>query len=653
MFSANQKYHEDVRRSLIESLYASSTSLGIGAAAGFMVSLAVAFVAGSPLLYSVSVIICLIAVGRTWSSIIFNQRRLRGSPGSYRGWERAYELGAWSYAAMLGVLAFAALQTTNDPVAHLLAVALASGYAGGISARNAGRVQIAAGQVALALAPTSAALVLTASWPHAILGIVLFLTIVAMWDISFTTHRILLDALTDRKEKAQLATKFELLARFDALTGVENRMAMQSRLQELLIDGERHGGKTIILWFDLDRFKEINDSLGHLVGDELLRIVTARVRDLVDGRAHLARFGGDEFILLCPGMTPSLAESLGDAILQRMAEPVVIASHQLSVSCSIGMAIAPDHGATSDDLLQHADTALYEAKRRGRNCHVMFNWALKERFNRVRDIENGLREAIENNALDVHYQPIIDTRTGVVTTCEALVRWVHPQLGNISPAEFIPIAETTGVIGPLTEYVIRKACHDAAQWPNDVRVAINICPVLLKSPQLARAVVAALMEAGLSARRMELEVTESLFLSEDQHIDRMLQDLRRIGVGLSLDDFGTGYSSLSYLRHFRFDTLKIDQSFMRNAGASLEDRAVIGAISFLAQKLEMETVAEGIETEAHLQCAIDAGFTHVQGYLFCVPQPAAKIAAVLNAGPVALIANRGPAGASRGRRKAG
>jgi diguanylate cyclase (GGDEF)-like protein len=642
--------NEDVHRSLVESLYASTLSLAFGALAGVMLSLAAAFYSPDWLVDATAILICIVAVGRTVATLMFNRRRSKGGAEHYRVWERIYELGAWIYAALLGALALFALTRSAGAVEHLVAVALAIGYAGGISGRNAGQVRIAIGQICLALGPTSIGLWLVGQPGYMLLGVAGFLMILGLAEISATTHRILIGALVDKRDKGQLATRFERLARHDSLTGLENRMAMQARLSDMLQSAVTNERTLALLWLDLDRFKEINDSLGHIVGDRLLCEVAARLHDVLEERGALARFGGDEFVMLCPGMDAEEATKLAADVLDRLVAPFAFDVHQLSISGSIGIAIGPHDGTTSDELMLNADVALYDAKRNGRNRFAMFSWAMKEKFDRVRELELGLRQAIDQDALNVHFQPIIELATGRVTCCEALVRWTHPELGNISPGEFIPAAEHAGLIGPLTECVIRKACAAAAQWPDDVRVAVNISPDLLKSAHFSRVLLSALMSTGIQARRLDLEVTESLFLEGDGHTHVILSELRRIGVHLSLDDFGTGYSSLSYLRSYRFDTLKIDQSFIRGAGKSAEDRAVIAAMSFLADRLDMETVAEGIETEEQLRCAMDAGFSHVQGYMFCSPCPQDKLLDYLAKGPVA-IRRALPADTTTGRRR--
>jgi diguanylate cyclase (GGDEF)-like protein len=628
----------DVRRSLVETLYASPTSLTIGAATGAAVGLVIASMTGDTYIHWVVIAVCIIGTLRVISAIFFHRQLMRGTAVASRNWELAYELGAWAYAGLLGLMGFVTLLRSDSPVIHMLSVAMAAGYAGGISGRNAGRVQIAIGQVCLALLPTATGLWLEGSTGYRVLSCAMVLMILGLAEISNTTHRIVVQALIGKRDKSLLAEKFERMARYDSLTGVENRMAMQMRLREIFENNRKPNDAVAILWMDLDRFKEINDSLGHMVGDQLLRAVAQRLDEVLHGRGKVARFGGDEFILICQDTDRHGAQAIAREIIDYFAYGFDVGDHVLQVTASIGYAVAPQDGRDMDELMQHADLALYEAKHDGRNRAASFNWSLKERFNRVHEIETGLRRAIEIDELKLAFQPIVDLATGKIDACEALLRWDHPTLGPVSPTEFIPIAESMGMIEPMTAWVLRNACTAAASWPDDVRIAINISPASLKSHDLPANVIATLLETGLSARRLELEVTESIFLDDSGQTSTILRELQRIGLRLSLDDFGTGYSSLSYLRSYRFDTLKVDQSFMAGIHNNREDRAIVRAVGSLARDLDMDTVAEGIETSDQLHHAREAGFTNVQGYLLSRPVDRDAIAALIAAGPMLPLA---------------
>lgn len=603
----------------MESLYASPTSLAIGALSGFLLSIAIAQISHDPVMTGCAAVISLIAVGRTISAIFYYRKLKSGIARAYRRWEMAYELGAWSYAAMLGMLALVTLVRTDNPAIHMLSVSLATGYGAGIAGRNAGRVKIALGQTSLALLPTVVGLWLSGDFGYRALAVVLFIMIFAMRDITRTTHNIVVEALRGKQEKSLLAAKFERLARYDSLTGLENRMAMQMRLRDLFAANRYSHDAFAILWMDLDKFKEVNDSLGHQVGDGLLRAVAERLSGTIGDRGHVARFGGDEFVILCPGANRTVAQEIAEDLLAALAKGMRVGQHLLTNTASIGIAVGPQDGRDADELMQHADLALYEAKNKGRNKVVSFVWSMKERFHRLHEIETGLRRAVANGELVLKFQPIFEVKTGRIAVCEALLRWNHPTLGQISPSEFIPVAESTGTIEEITHWTIDSACEAAALWPEDVRLAINISPAVLHSGALPTAVIEALVKTGLSARRLELEMTESVFLDDDTHTQHMLKALQQIGLRMVLDDFGTGYSSLSYLRSYRFDGIKIDRSFMTGIATSVEDQAIVRAVTLMAEALDMEVVAEGIETQEQLDYAKDAGIDTVQGFLMSEP----------------------------------
>ncbi|WP_460987822.1 putative bifunctional diguanylate cyclase/phosphodiesterase [Sphingobium sp. TomTYG75] len=612
----------EVQDSLVQSLYASPKSLMIGALAGGALSFVVAYHAGRAEITTIAALIFLVAVSRSISAVYFLRQLADHQGPTQQIWGLAYELGAWGYAALLGLLAFATLVLTGDASLHILSVTLVAAYSGGIAGRNAGRIHIAIGQTCFALLPTSLGLCIAGGLGYWVLATMLFLMIFAMAEITRTTHRIVVEALQGNYEKSQLATKFERLARFDSLTGVENRMAMQMRLRELFDKRQSDQDPMAVFWMDLDRFKEINDSLGHIIGDQLLCTVAARLSHALDSRGHVARFGGDEFIVICPGADRSIAEQIAHDVMTEFSHDFDVSGYHLTVTASMGIAVAPDDGRDSEELLQHADMALYEAKRTGRNRHAQFDWTMKERQNRTYELEMALRSAMANGELLLHYQPIFDTVTGKIAICEALMRWDHPTMGRISPAEFIPVAESSSLIEPITAWALEQACRDAMLWDDHVRVAVNISPALIKSDGLPRAVISALMGSGLKAKRLELEVTESIFLEDSGRTSLILSELQRIGLRLALDDFGTGYSSLGYLRDYSFDTLKVDQSFMRSVGEEGRDRAIAQSVAYLAHSLDVETVAEGIETEEQLRYAREMGFTNVQGFVLSRPMPA-------------------------------
>lgn len=626
------KADADLRQSLAQSLYSAPMSLLIGGGTGFAISFVIAFLSHDPLFAQMAMAIGCVAALPAAITSSYGKAAVSAWPGGQRYEAWLFETGAWIYAGLVGLLAFSTVTRIATPALHVLAVTFAVAYAGATSARNAGCLRAAMGQSVLAVVPAAVGLWMVGGLAYYVLaGALVFITI-SFGEISATTNRIVVNALRGERDKSQLALKFERLARFDSLTGVENRMAMQIRLREIFEKNRRANDAVAVLWMDLDRFKEINDSIGHIIGDHLLCAVAEKLSEALDGRGHVARFGGDEFIVICPRVGRAGAQAIAADMLDYFRQSFDIAGHTLSVTASIGIAIAPQDGRDVDELLQHADMALYQAKGTGRNRAVNFSWSMKERFNRLHELETGLRRAVADGELFLHFQPMFHMVTGKVVACEALLRWTHPTLGSIAPKELIPVAENIGLIDEISDWVLAEACSAAMDWPDDIRVAVNMSPVLFRSADLPRTIIGHLMATGLPARRLELEVTESVFLDDQPRTSALLQELRKIGLRLALDDFGTGYSSLSYLSAYAFDTIKIDQSFLRNVHSSPENQAVIRAIAFLADELGMDIVAEGIETQDQQDYTITAGFTYAQGFLLCQPRPRAEITGMIHHG---------------------
>jgi diguanylate cyclase (GGDEF)-like protein len=414
------------------------------------------------------------------------------------------------------------------------------------------------------------------------------------------------------------------------MTGLENRGAFQERLQAELAD-RPEAAEIAVLWVDLDKFKEINDSLGHPTGDKVLRSVSRQLAAIIDGRGCVARFGGDEFVLLARGERPGFAEDLAREVMRGLLMPIDVDGASIQVTGSIGVAVGPGHGTDGETLLQHADMALYHAKANGRNDFCLFRMAMEEEFLELRTLETALRHAIEKNELEVYYQPIVDLATGRTKSCEALLRWHHPEFGSVSPSRFIPLAESTGLITPISHWVLGQACAAAASWPEEVSVAVNMSPALLKDLHLSHMILSALYTTGLQARRLELEITETVLLEENAQSNALIREFQKIGLKLAIDDFGTGYSSLTYLKKYAFDKIKIDTTFIADVTRSREARAIINALVGLAAELDMEIVAEGIETETQLGYVTGAHCTAAQGFYLGRPMPAADIKARLEA----------------------
>lgn len=421
----------------------------------------------------------------------------------------------------------------------------------------------------------------------------------------------------DVTERVRAVEHIEFLARHDDLTGLGNRVVLEESLERSLYRLHRRGEPFAVLCLDLDRFKGINETLGRRFGDALLRQVADRLRAATREDDLLVRHGGDEFIVIQSGASNAEdAAQFAQRIIASLSQPYSIGEHKIIIGSSIGIALAPDNGSNPEQLLQNADLALYRAKANGRGAYCFFDESLHAKVRARRDIERELRRSCFDDEFEVVYQQQFDLRSRSVTGVEALLRWRNAKLGQVSPSDFIPVAEDLGLIISLGEWALKAACHEVARWPEPVRLAVNVSPVQFRRGHLVETVRTALSESGLPPRSLELEITESLFLSEDENTAETMRTLREMGVSFSLDDFGTGYSSLSYVRRFPVSKIKIDQSFIRDLPNSPGNLEIVRAISALAESLGLKTTAEGVETREELDLLLLAGCTEAQGYYF-------------------------------------
>jgi diguanylate cyclase (GGDEF)-like protein len=412
------------------------------------------------------------------------------------------------------------------------------------------------------------------------------------------------------------------LARHDALTDLPNRVLFREKLEEAIVRARRGPGLAL-LYLDLDQFKAVNDTLGHPIGDALLQAVAQRLLERTRETDTVARLGGDEFaIVQTPLDGPADATAFAQRLIELFDEPFEIAGHQLLIGTSIGIAFAPQDGMDSDHLLKCADLALYRAKTDGRSVYRLFQAGMDAAMQARRLLEVSLRQALKGGQFELYYQPLVDPHESTVSGFEALLRWRHPDAGIIPPQQFIPIAEETGLIGPIGDWVLREACATVASWPGEMRVAVNLSPAQFKNRDLVATVALALRDAGLAPDRLELEITETVMLQDTDATVATLHKLQELGVRIAMDDFGTGYSSLSYLRRFPFDRIKIDQSFVREMCHEQDCGAIVRAVAGLSNELGMATTAEGVETREQLDAVMQAGCTEVQGYLFSAAVPA-------------------------------
>ena len=434
-----------------------------------------------------------------------------------------------------------------------------------------------------------------------------------------TTHH-------DITEQRQAEARIAHLALHDALTGLANRTLLNERLQQALTRVARNAEIVAVLLLDLDHFKKVNDSLGHPAGDKLLKMVGERLRGLVRETDTIARLGGDEFAIVQVAIAqPCDATALARRIIEAITEPYDIEGHQVTIGTSVGIAIGPANGSTTEQLMQNADLALYRAKRDGRGTFRLFEEQMDAEMQRRCVMERELRQALVEGQFELHYQPQVNLAHNQVCGFEALLRWRHPAKGMVAPDEFIPLAEKSGFIVPLGEWVMRQACATAASWPDDLRIAVNVSPKQLGNPALVQVIASALGASGLSPRRLEVEITESALLTDNEEILATLASLRKLGVRIAVDDFGIGFSSLNHLRRFRFDKVKIDRSLVESFAEGGNALDVVRAVALLAKGLGIETTAEGVETQAQLEGVKAEGCTEMQGFHFSRPLPASQI----------------------------
>jgi diguanylate cyclase (GGDEF)-like protein len=443
----------------------------------------------------------------------------------------------------------------------------------------------------------------------------------------------------DITERRRAEEQIAHMARHDALTGLPNRILLTERLGGALTAAASRNEMLAVLYLDLDHFKGVNDTLGHSVGDELLKAIAERLRTCIDETDTVARLGGDEFAIIQTNLeSPSEAAMLARLICDAIKEPYDLGGHVVIADTSIGIAIGPNDGSHVDALLKNADMALYGAKADGRGTYRFFEAEMDARVKARRAMELALRHALEAGEFELHYQPLLDLERDCVTCCEALLRWRHPERGMIPPSEFIPVAEEIGLIVPLGEWVLRQACLDAATWPEQVKVAVNLSPRQLINQSLLPVAINALMASGLAPSRLELEITEAVLLHNTDATMAPLHRLRELGVRISMDDFGTGYSSLSYLRSFPFDKIKIDRCFIAGLPDAEDSVAIVRAVTDLARSLQMTTTAEGVETQQQLEQVRLLGCTEIQGFVFGGARAASEILEFLT--PDRAIARR-------------
>jgi diguanylate cyclase (GGDEF)-like protein len=435
---------------------------------------------------------------------------------------------------------------------------------------------------------------------------------------------VVIDDVTERKRSEQ---RIAFMAHHDVLTGLANRLAIMEKIEEAVARHRRRGDSFAVLLLDLDRFKHVNDTLGHAVGDALLRETAVRLKASLRETDVLARLGGDEFAIVQDreNNQREAAAALASRITEVISKPFNFEGNEVNIATSIGIALAPEHAANSDSLMKMADLALYRAKSAGRNGYRFFDPEMSLAASARHELESELRRAIQHDELELFYQPIVDSKTSAICGAEALIRWRHPTKGIILPDQFIPLAEETGMITHIGEWLLQTACADAAGWPKGIKVAVNLSAVQFRKNNLVDVVMCALAQSGLSPERLELEITETALIESATECLPVLHQFKNLGIAVALDDFGTGYSSLSQLMMFPFNKIKVDKSFIQNLTKRTECAAIIAATLTLARSLDIATTAEGVETVEQYRLLRLAGVTSLQGFLFQPPCPSSQI----------------------------
>jgi diguanylate cyclase (GGDEF)-like protein len=447
--------------------------------------------------------------------------------------------------------------------------------------------------------------------------------------------------IADREESQ---ARSQYLAYHDSLTGLGNRLLFKEQLEEALKDVSVTPHPLAVLFLDLDGFKAVNDTLGHSIGDLLLKSVAAKLRDILPRTDRIARLGGDEFAILQMSVAqPASSIALAEKIIEIVGQPCSVDGHDVTVGASVGVAVAHPGDMNTETFLKSADLAMYSAKADGRGTYRMFDPEMDAVVQSRRLLERDMRTALAQDGFRLYYQPLVNLQTKRVTAFEALMRWEHPERGAVPPSEFIPVAEEMGLIVQLGEWALRQACAEAMEWPDSICISVNLSPLQFSKGNLVSTVVSALASSGLPASRLELEITESVLLEKSERNIAILNQLRDLGVRISMDDFGTGYSSIGYLRSFQFDKIKIDQSFVRDLLVDEGSLAIVRAIAGLGVSFGMTTTAEGVETEEQMRCLNLEGCIEVQGYLYSKPVPAHEIHELLSS----LAGRRAQAGDHR------
>ena len=610
---------------LVGALYSTPKSILAAALAAIGVTVIAHTLSGDSFYIFIATAFAFIGIWRSGASYLYFQRSEKPrTRASVKRWEFVALIGAWAFSALVGVTgAYTTVAHPGQDVEYLI-TGCVMGYIAGISSRNASRPIITIGQISLTCVPFCVALLLHFDLVH----VTLALFIATLYMSTILISRTVFENIVARHYAYK---QVERVAQQDALTGVWSRDYFLKLLSDKISHEVSNDNDVVLITIDLDRFKDINDTLGHPAGDSILFEAAQRIKAAISVPNEVSRVGGDEFLVILTKVDAAGADAIANQILEKLSRPFKINMSNISCGASIGFAIAPRDGYSVDLLLRHADLALYEAKRLGRGRVVAYSAALSREYEKRLMLEKDLQVALDNDELELRYQPIVDPRSGRTICCEALLRWHHPTLGEIPPSIFVPIAEGTGLISRIGSWVLVSACAEAMLWSPDITVAVNLSPLQFKQGQdIVNIVTEALRSSGLAARRLELEITETVLIEDTEQTLAILEELREIGIGISLDDFGTGFASLAYLNDFPFSKVKIDRKFTQNVERSTRTAAILKGIVQTAKDLQIELVAEGVEKTVQLDYMRNLGVNAIQGYLFSRPLRAMRLRRVIS-----------------------
>jgi diguanylate cyclase (GGDEF)-like protein len=578
----------------------------------------------------------LVGVGRIGTIVLYNRSNhvVEDRSATIR-WERAALLNAWAFACLVGFSGAYTVVCHPGTDVELLINTCVMGYIAGISSRNSSRPIISIGQVSFTAFPFAIALLVKGGLVHIVLA--------AFLGVLYVSIIMICRSVFDNFISGYHAfRKIELIAHRDTLTDLWNRTAFIGLLEKRLSTASEKAEMVGLVLIDMDHFKDVNDTFGHQTGDLVLQETGERIKSVIGSRDEAARIGGDEFVVMLAGASESQTRLVAERILARLAEGFTIGAARHYCGASIGYALAPGDGSTIEELFRNADLALYEAKQGGRGLIVRHSESITQRYDRRVQLEHDLQSALENGEFELVYQPIVDPRSGRAICCEALLRWSYRGREQISPAEFIPIAEATELIVPIGAWVLATACAEAKNWPADIKLAVNLSTVQFRrGRELVEMIIETLGRTGLPPHRLELEITESVLIEDSVAAHAILKELRDFGIGIALDDFGTGFASLAYLNDFPFSQLKIDRKFSQGIEESPRTAAIIGGIAKITRDLHIELVAEGIETEIQCERMRRFGIVAMQGFLFCRPMRAQELRQIVGAPIFAKSAERG------------